>query len=79
MLAFRPDDNAVRAHKVLDCRAFAQELRIGHHIEFNAGPGLRDDPRHLAPGADPVPTGTVDLVTTTVRPSMAWAISCAAS
>jgi hypothetical protein len=57
------DDDAVRAHEVLDRRALAQELRVRCHVH-------RDARRHQIAqhflDAPPVPTGTVLFVTMTL-------------
>ena len=68
--------HAVGALEVVDRRALAQELRVGDHGERRR-PGARL--RMMASISSPVPTGTVDLVTTTVKPSIRPAISSAAA
>ena len=61
--------------EILDRRALAQEFRIGDDRDI--GVGLAS--RMMRSTSSPVPTGTVDLVTTTVKPSSAAAISRAAA
>jgi hypothetical protein len=46
--------------EILDGGAFAQELRIGDHLDFRVGRFSRK----MRSISSPVPTGTVDLVTT---------------
>ena len=46
------DDDAVGMLEVLDRRAFAQELRIGHDRHVGVGPGLGHDPFDLVAGPD---------------------------
>ena len=45
------DHDPVRPHEIVDCRAFAQELRVGRHIEVRVGIGLADNRLDLPPGA----------------------------
>ena len=54
--------HAVGTAEILDRRAFAQEFRIGRHVEQRIGAGLL---RMISSTLRLVPTGTVDLVTTT--------------
>jgi hypothetical protein len=53
--------------EVLDRRALAQEFRIRDDRESASGRVSR----MMRSTSSPVPTGTVDLVTTTVKPSSA--------
>ena len=64
-LVLGADDHPVGPLEVVDRRAFAQELRVGDDGELGVGPRSR----MIASISSPVPTGTVDLVTTTVKPS----------
>ena len=57
------DDDAVGLHEVLDRGAFLQELRVGDDRE-RISPRCSSSDRPRAPSA--VPTGTVDLSTTTL-------------
>jgi hypothetical protein len=57
------DHDAIGMLEIVDRRAFAQELGIGRDVESAAsGPTSR----MMRSTSSPVPTGTVDLVTTTV-------------
>ena len=59
--------HAIRTHEVFDGRAFLEEFRVGNHVEFDIGTALRRAtrrPRRRTLSA--VPTGTVDLVMTTL-------------
>ncbi len=62
MLALDADDDAVGPLEILDRRALAQELGIGGDLEVEGRAGRRE-----CGGATArvVPTGTVDLQTTT--------------
>jgi hypothetical protein len=63
-LAFHPEHDPVRAHKVADGGTLAQELRIGSDIEIGLRIFFLDlITRHTCRA---VPTGTVDLSTMTV-------------
>ena len=62
-LAVGADDDAVGAHEILDRRAFAQKFGVGDDVEPRLAGARR---RRIAATSRPVPTGTVDLVTTTV-------------
>ena len=61
-LGVAADHDAVGAAEILDRRAFAQEFRIGGDVEIGVGTALR----MISSTLRLVPTGTVDLVTTTV-------------
>ena len=70
------DDDAVGALEVADRRAFAQEFGVGDDRDLHVG---RVSSRRISSTLSPVPTGTVDLVTTTTGRSTAAAISRVAS
>jgi len=61
-IGFATDDDAIRTAKIFDRRAFPQEFRVRRHVEIRPGRILR----MIFSTLRPVPTGTVDLVTTTV-------------
>ena len=61
-LAIGADDDAVGAHEILDRRAFAQEFGVRGDVEAASGGCIRG---RISATWRPVPTGTVDLVTTT--------------
>ncbi len=46
------DDNAVRAHEIIDRRTLAQELGVRDDVELSVGPRRADDPLDLVAGAD---------------------------
>ncbi len=52
MFGLGADDDAIGTHEVADRRTFAQEFGVRHDIEIRIGPGLADDLRDLAAGAD---------------------------
>ena len=65
------DDDAVGAHAVGDRGALLQELRVGDHVEAEvAEPRAASVSASLARTLSAVPTGTVDLVTTTLGSAM---------
>ncbi len=74
MLVLGADDDSVGMLEVGDCRAFAQKFGIGGDRDL--GRPLRAGSRSIS---SPVPTGTVDLVTTTVPGSITLASSRTAS
>ena len=57
------DDDAVGTLEIVDGRAFAQEFRVGDDGEVGVRAAVS---RMMRSTSSPVPTGTVDLVTTTV-------------
>ena len=63
-----PIDDAVGPHEIVDRGAFLQEFRIGDHGEGNrrAAP-LKSSSAIAARTRSAVPTGTVDLSTTTLN------------
>jgi hypothetical protein len=61
--------------EVADRRALAQKFRVRGDHDVDVGIGLADDALDLVAGA----TGTVDFVTTTVKPVSDCAISFAAA
>ena len=73
-LVIRTDNNAVGMFKIVDGCTFTQKLRIRYHHSIGARASLGYD----ALNSSAVPTGTVDLVMTTVKPLSAAAISRAA-
>jgi hypothetical protein len=74
-LAGGADHHPVGAHEIGDRRALAQKLRVGGDVEAVGRPGAAQD----RGTSSPVPTGTVDLVTTTAKPDSTLAISRAAA
>jgi len=68
------DHDPVREFEIADRGALAQKFRIGGNDEIGRRADLADRST-----SSPVPTGTVDLVTTTVKPESARAISRAAA
>ncbi len=69
------NDDTIGTLEVVDCGTFAKEFRIGHHSEICTWVCLAND----ASSPSPVPTGTVDFVTITVKPLIDRAISRAAA
>src|SRR5262245_7750891 len=67
--------DAIRVFEILDCRALAQKFRIGYDGKVGIGAQLRT----IAFTSSLVPTGTVDLMAMTVKPSISAAIARAAS
>ena len=57
------DHDAVRAHEVINRRAFLEKFRVGDDVEFNGGAALVEHFLHLGRTRSAVPTGTVDLLT----------------
>ena len=61
------DDDAVGPHEVVDCRAFLEKFRVGDHGEVDvATPRSASSSAMAARTLSAVPTGTVDLLTTTL-------------
>jgi hypothetical protein len=72
--------DAVRTHEVFHGRAFLQELGVRHHRELQVFQTARaSSSRITALTRSPVPTGTVDLSTTTLKPVMCRPILRAAA
>ena len=71
-LVVAADDDAVRAHEVLDRRAFLEELGVGDDAEGDVDAARASSSSAIASRTrSAVPTGTVDLSTTT-RYSFMW-------
>ena len=73
-LVMHADNDPVGVFEILDGCSFAQEFRVGNDGDIGVRPC-----RMRRATSSPVPTGTVDLVMTTVNPLTAEAISRAAA